>query len=235
MIDEDSWESPKEEAPEPPKPQIPQEGDTELPNKRHEAFANLVAAGMVPTKAYVAAGYKDGSYGAIASSTTHLMKSPKVVARIAYLKPALCQRAVELVSVGVDRSVLEKAGRLEALLERRARVYQVLAERAAYHEHQDVPGGKTGLVVTSYKSMGKNGTLKTHEIDIATLELLANMEKQIAVERGQWTEKTETTHRVGAFEELIERGTPEEIAAALELAKAKKKAMAEGAGAQVIQ
>jgi phage terminase small subunit len=53
-----------------------------LSNPRHEQFAALVAGGMTPTKAYVAAGF--AGKGA-AQSASRLAKIPVAAARIAEL------------------------------------------------------------------------------------------------------------------------------------------------------
>jgi polyhydroxyalkanoate synthesis regulator phasin len=68
---------------------------------------------------------------------------------------------------------------------------------------QWAPGAETGLVQTSMKAVGKNTTVKTHEIDVPTLRLLNELERQIAIETGQWEEKTKSKVEFQSLDEAI--------------------------------
>ncbi len=67
-----------------------------LKNSRHEHFAQLVASGQSPTKAYTLAGYSEK--GAHASAN-RLLRVATVSARVTELQKAVSERAVEKASV----------------------------------------------------------------------------------------------------------------------------------------
>jgi len=90
----------------------------------------------------------------------------------------------------VEHDVQTRSGRVLELIDRRRRLRRVIAERAVFAEHQDVPGGTTGFVVTRRRQLGKNGPIvKEHKVDVALLRELREISKQIAIELGQWVEK----------------------------------------------
>jgi DNA-binding CsgD family transcriptional regulator len=64
---------------------------TGLGNLRHERFCQLVAAGHSPAQAYVAAGYSEKT---AYTSGPRLLKMPAVNARVAELRQAVAQGAV---------------------------------------------------------------------------------------------------------------------------------------------
>ena len=75
----------------------------------------------------------------------------------------------------------------------------VIAERAESSEMQAVPGGKTGLLVHTYKMAGGREPIVMDEYAVDT-GLLAEMRahaKQAAQELGQWTEKREVSGKDG--------------------------------------
>jgi hypothetical protein len=94
-------------------------------------------------------------------------------------------------------------------------LFYTFSPRAVFGPHQDVPGGKTGYVVTRERQLGKDGPIvKEHEFDVAVSRELREIDKQIAMELGQWVEKSDQTRRVASIEDLsddallqaIERG-----------------------------
>lgn len=96
----------------------------------------------------------------------------------------------------VSHGIARKMRRVRALNDRWERMQQVIAERAADQEVQEVPGGKTGLLVRNVKSVGKGEDAKLidlYEVDTALLKELRDHEKQAAQELGQWTEKKDVT------------------------------------------
>jgi Helix-turn-helix of insertion element transposase len=71
---------------------------------------------------------------------------------------------------------------------------KVIVERAADPGMQDVPGGKTGLMVHNVKSIGSGADAERvdlYEVDTALLKELRDHERQAAQELGQWSEKSE--------------------------------------------
>ena len=73
---------------------------------------------------------------------------------------------------------------------------QLIEERAVAPEMQDVPGGKTGLLVRDRKTIGSGESaevIDVFRVDVGLLRSLLEIEKQAAIETGQWTEKREVT------------------------------------------
>jgi hypothetical protein len=85
----------------------------------------------------------------------------------------------------------KRAVRLREKMERHALLKQVTAERAGHVEMQDAPGGKTGLLALDYK--GKDADRAVYKLDAALLKEMRDLEREIAIELGQWTEKKELT------------------------------------------
>lgn len=168
-----------------------------LTNKKHEAFAAFVASGQTAGKAYVAAGYHCKSSTVACASGHRLLGKAEVKQRVAELRPETEAKIVAAINVEVDRSCLEAVGRLEGYLRRKALIEQVIAERAVFEARDQLdkdgkpldrlPGVGTGIVVTSYKGVGR-GVVRTHEVDFKLLDELRQLDKQIAIERHQWQE-----------------------------------------------
>ena len=100
-----------------------------------------------------------------------------------------------------------------AIVENRVAVYQdtedkvkqVIAERAVVYGKPEIPGGKTGLVVTEFKTIRVtddkgNDVLKLvpeHVVDTGLMKERRENLKQAAQELGQWAEKQELTGKDG--------------------------------------
>ena len=82
-----------------------------------------------------------------------------------------------------------RAVRLREKMARHALLKQVIAERANHVEMQDAAGGKTGLLCLDYK--GKDADRAVYKLDAALLKEMRELEKEIAIEKGEWTEKQE--------------------------------------------
>lgn len=91
--------------------------------------------------------------------------------------------------------IANKQVRVDRLHARAQLLDQVIAERAADTSLQDVPGGKTGLLVRTYRiANGREPIIREEfSVDVATLVELRATEKQAAQELGQWVEKTDKT------------------------------------------
>jgi hypothetical protein len=86
--------------------------------------------------------------------------------------------------------------RIQALQRRWELMNRVIDERASSDDMQDVPGGKTGLMVHNVKSIGAGPLAERvdlYEVDTGLLRELREHEKQAAQELGQWTEKRDLT------------------------------------------
>lgn len=74
-----------------------------LENARHERFARNYATHRNGTKAYIAAGYKDGPGAAV--SATRMLKNPKIAARIEELE----SKTLKSLDITAERVMLEMA------------------------------------------------------------------------------------------------------------------------------
>jgi hypothetical protein len=90
-----------------------------------------------------------------------------------------------------SEGLARRAVRLREKMSRHALLNRVIAERADHIEMQDAPGGKTGLLALDYK--GKDADRAVYKLDAALLKELRDLEREIAIELGQWTEKKELT------------------------------------------
>ena len=164
-----------------------------LNNKKHEAFCRAIAFGESGTDAYLKAYGEDKKRETARVNATRLLINATVKARIAELKPALQQKTAEKVAQLIEDAALTRAGRVREMVQRRRGLLDVIAARAVFPDHQWAPGGNTGYVVTSMKAAGKK-LIKTHEVDNGLLRSLLDVEKQIAIELGQWVEKRSEEH-----------------------------------------
>lgn len=81
--------------------------------------------------------------------------------------------------------------RLRQKMARHELLWQVIRERADHMDMQDAPGGKTGLLALDYK--GKDADRAVYKLDAALLKEMRDLEREIAIELGEWTEKRELT------------------------------------------
>jgi hypothetical protein len=80
-------------------------------------------------------------------------------------------------------------------------MYELMEARASDPDHQDVPGNKTGLVAVSYVNINKT-VYKEARFDSGLAKALLDVEKQAAIEKGEWVEKVKDVPWDGNFESL---------------------------------
>lgn len=94
----------------------------------------------------------------------------------------------------LSRGVARRANRIRAKIDRWCRLRHVMNERAASAELASIPGGKSGLMVrTNTKSVRDGDNLVVHHfhaVDTGLLAAFLALEKDIAIECGQWGEAT---------------------------------------------
>jgi hypothetical protein len=153
-----------------------------LTNTRHELFCQAIARGISATQSYIDAGYsKNGA----AQSALTLLRNPQITSRIEELK-------LIFTSKSTVREIGIRDNRIAWLDERSRLLRRVIAERAADPEFAKVAGGKTGLLVKTYKQIGagKDSQLvEEYAVDTAMLKEMRAHEQQAAQELGQWIEK----------------------------------------------
>lgn len=96
----------------------------------------------------------------------------------------------EFENEAIGEGLARKAVRIREKSHRHDLLNQIIAERSVSEDMQTVAGGKTGLLVKDYKS---NGLMAVYKLDAALLKELRDLEREIAIEVGQWTEKRELT------------------------------------------
>jgi hypothetical protein len=115
------------------------------------------------------------------------LSNPQFSQRVAELQAVLCQAIVA-------RGAANKVRRLEKLLDQLACIDRIIAERAAWFEtnQPDVPGGGSGLLARDFKKIGHE-IREVHRFDAALSKERREVLKQIAIEKGEWTEKHDLT------------------------------------------
>ncbi len=107
--------------------------------------------------------------------------------------PDFAAKVQDLVTAMGERSlrfaVARRHRRVQAMNDRWRKMKQVLRERAAAPEMENVPGGKTGLLVRKVKCIGGGENareVEEYEVDTGLLKEIRDLEKQVAQELGQW-------------------------------------------------
>jgi transcriptional regulator with XRE-family HTH domain len=93
------------------------------------------------------------------------------------------------------KGVAFKQNRIDAYNRRWQLLHDVIDERAEEMQ-DDAAGGKTGLLVRQVKSIGfgpNNHTVEEYAVDTGLLKEIRELEKQAAIEMGEWSEKRELT------------------------------------------
>jgi hypothetical protein len=111
-------------------------------------------------------------------------------------KKTYSQLKEEFEREALGEGLARRAVRLREKMERHALLKRVIGERADHVEMQDAPGGKTGLLCLDYK--GKDADRAVYKLDAALLKELRDLEREIAIELGQWAERKEISGPDGA-------------------------------------
>lgn len=99
-------------------------------------------------------------------------------------------------------SVARRDKRMAAYQSRWAKLHQLITARGDALA-DEVAGGDTGLV-TKEIEIGKDGTLiENYKTDTGLLTALLNLEKQAAMDAGQWAEKREITGEVAHSGQVV--------------------------------
>lgn len=95
----------------------------------------------------------------------------------------------------LNRGIAKRVKRIERCSQTWESAKRLIAERAADPKMQGVPGGTTGLLVHQLKGIGKGDDYQVvdeYAVDTGLLREMRELEKQVATELGQWTEKVES-------------------------------------------
>ena len=149
-----------------------------LENPRWERFSRSVARGVSASKSYTSAGY---SHKGAAASAHRLLTEAKVSERIRELSNQITSEVVKL-------EISDRSNRIA--------IYQDLADRMrmliiarAQEMKGEVVSGETGLLARDYR--GKDADHAIYKFDAAVIEKLNETLKQVAIESGQWIEKSQ--------------------------------------------
>lgn len=112
-------------------------------------------------------------------------KVPQFYARVLEIREALRKTAVE---VALQYGIANCRERMVCLNELWNRLQRVVSERAKAPDMQNVPGGRTGLLVRRVRSIGGDETVDEYAVDTGLLQELREYAKQAAQEMGQWVE-----------------------------------------------
>jgi phage terminase small subunit len=150
-----------------------------LKNVRHELFCQGLVSGLSQAKAYTSAGYSERG---AKQSAARLLANADVRSRVADLRREIKTRYIHL-------QITERDERLKAAQERWDGMREVIQARKTGDYSRAL---KTGLIVRGERVIGtgKNAKLiEEYEVDTGLLDTMAALEKQVAIETGQWTEK----------------------------------------------
>jgi phage terminase small subunit len=177
-----------------------------LSNIRHELFCQGLVSGLSQTKAYAGAGYSERG---AKQSAARLLANADVRSRVSELRR-------EIESSYIRLQITERDERLKAAQERWDGMREVIQARKTGDWNRAL---KTGLCVHKQRVIGtgKNAKIiEDYEVDRPLLDALASLEKQVAMETGQWTEKQDVNltgqisaksialSKVMTYEELVE-------------------------------
>jgi hypothetical protein len=188
-----------------------------LSNQKHERFAqamSLPGAEQVP--AYIAAGFGGKSKRTQESNASVLMRRDDIKGRIKEIK---ADRERDL-AVSVDRVVRElgplegmvtRAGRAKLHVEVLGEIRQIMRERGADPELENIPGGKLGHIVVTKRN--KDGTIKLTAVDTKLIGELRAESEYIARELGQWVEKRDDELTIKHLSDMPDEVLAEFIAA----------------------
>lgn len=122
--------------------------------------------------------------GIVRSTLWGWRKHPDFIAKVASITEELRRDARQL-------GIAVKENRLRSLDDRWRRLNAIILQRARHDDFQGFPGGNSGLMgrVVKWIGNGENRELVVeHELDVGLLREIREVEKQAAMELGQWTE-----------------------------------------------
>ena len=160
-----------------------------LTSPKWEKFAQEYARFGNITRAYVAAGYSERG----ADRSGHrLLRNAEVCRRVKELQQILADGVIKL-------EISDRNARIQAYQDRRDRMRALMDARAQDPAMATAAGGKTGLLVRTVKMIGSGPNAYEVEefgFDAALQREMRELEKQAAIESGQWVEKQDVSTQV---------------------------------------
>ena len=165
-----------------------------------------------------------------------MLKNAEIADIVSKIRAQADLRTQENVAKATESTVQERTGRVLELIKDLERIDIVIKERSVAEENQDVPGGKTGIVVVDYKHLAGKGLpperVKTHAVDDKIIARRQSLLEQIAVELGQRVLKTEAVKRKSIDEMTVEE--LRELAGEMDRAETRIQADRDNGGSQVV-
>jgi transposase-like protein len=134
----------------------------------------------------------------IAEISAEVGVEPSTLWRWRHDKPAFREALHEALAIAEMEArqfaVAKRVKRIEALDEVHAGLLRIISERQARYADEDHPGAATGLLVKTYKAIGSGAWAYTEvewAVDRPLIQALLEVQKQAAMELGQWSEKAD--------------------------------------------
>lgn len=108
----------------------------------------------------------------------------------------------------LEEGLARRAMRVAAKMERHRLLCRVIEERGRAEYMRGIEGGQTGVLVREYRG---SSDLPVYKVDAALLKELRDLEREIAIEVGQWTEKRELSGPDGGPIEVAVEGLLDKI------------------------
>ena len=156
-----------------------------LKNPKHEQFC----------VAYGKSGKAEESYISAYGPSKGADASGRRLLRNALIRARVSEVMAEITGGMIQLEISHREARLRMQQERWIRMRLLIDARAADPETLKAPGGNTGLLVHSQRMFGSGPTAKLvneYELDGALLREMREIEKQAAIEMGQWNEDRES-------------------------------------------
>jgi phage terminase small subunit len=157
-----------------------------LSNPQHEAFARYVAEGKSHREAAISAGFSKKS---ASSQGSQLAKRLNIAKRIAFLQGQVAETRVQLACKNLELSIGSRVKRIEMYEDVHERLWQIVKERAADPAMENVPGGRSGMLVKQVKIVSTAEgpkVISEYVPDTALSKEIRALAQQAAEEPGQW-------------------------------------------------
>lgn len=167
-----------------------------LSNPKLEAFAQLVASGTPDEVAFERAGY-------IAKNKESLRVGLKrvktqTVDRVQELLPLFNARLLKDAAAVTETTLTIRSNRIKKLEDLHKRIEIVVTDRACHPDMRNVIGGRSGLISVQHKNLSRDKDAKIileASFDSSVVKAMLDVEKQIAMEAGQWAENVDNKTR----------------------------------------
>lgn len=128
-----------------------------------------------------------------------MLRDAVIAQRVNDIRRPVLERAAAIAEARTNSDAATRAGRIIGYIKRREALLSIIEARAADRLHSSVPGVQSGWLAATHEMVGKE-KMHVGRFDAALHRELRELEKQIAIESGQWIEKHE--HRDVNFSDI---------------------------------